>query len=237
MAKEKINPVGDLLGVLDRIKSEVQLKSKEQYIPNIIEFCESKHYLNLTGQNVTLFPIQRIILKCFYKGQPGNEDLRLTEKEVQMLYELKLDGVLEKYHSDNLFRELVLVLGRRSGKDFMVSLIALYETMRLLEMPGGSPFVYYENIAEGNPIYILTVATSADQAGILFQEIKEKMTSSEYFRDKIGKVEAQQISLTTPGDKEKQKRLIKQGLTNAASKIKGSIVIMSGHSNSESLLG
>jgi len=232
----KINTDTQLIDMLEKVKSAVKAKSKEQYIPNIIEFCESKHYLNLPGNNVKLFPMQRIILKCFYRGQPGNEHLALDEAEIQKLFELKLDNVIEKYHSGDLFRELVLVLGRRSGKDFLTSLIALYEVMRLLEIPGGCPFKFY-NMAEGNPIFILTVATSSDQARILFMEIKEKMTSSEYFRDKIGHMEADKISLLTPKDKEKSKKIMEDGFDNAASKIKGSVVIMSGHSNSESLLG
>ncbi|KKK93462.1 hypothetical protein LCGC14_2692650, partial [marine sediment metagenome] len=181
MAKER-DTESEVLELLDKIKSVIKSQSNEQYIPNIIEFCESKHYLNLPGTGVILYPMQRIILKTFYRGQPGNENLELEEEEIQLLFELKLDNVLEKYHGRHLFRELVLVLGRRSGKDFMVSLMALYEVMRLLEIPGGSPFKYYK-IAEGNPIFILTVATSSDQAGILFTEIKTKMTSSEYFRD------------------------------------------------------
>lgn len=227
------NTRNELIMILEKIKTVVKAKTNEQYIPNIIEFCESEQYLNLS---VSLYPMQRIILKTFYKGQPGNEDVYLTEQEIQLLFELKLDSVLEKYHSGVLFRELILVLGRRSGKDFMVSLMALYEVMRLLEMPGGSPFKFY-NIAEGNPIFILTVAVSSDQARILFTEITEKMTSSTYFRDKIGHTEIDKISLLTPQDVEKQKQLLKDGLDNAASKVKGSVVIMSGHSNSESLLG
>lgn len=227
------NTKDELIMILEKIKTVVKAKTNEQYIPNIIEFCESEQYLDLS---VSLYPMQRIILKTFYKGQPGNENIDLTEQEIQLLFELKLDGVLEKYYSGVLFRELILVLGRRSGKDFMVSLMALYEVMRLLEMPGGSPFTFY-NIAEGNPIFILTVAMSSDQAHILFTEIIQKMTSSVYFRDKIGHMEADKISLLTPQDVEKQKQLLNDGLDNAASKIKGSVVIMSGHSNSESLLG
>lgn len=231
--QQTVNDIGD---ILDKIKSEIKAKSKEQYVPNIIEFCESSYYLNLPGRGIELYPMQRIILKCFYKGHPGNEKLELTEEETQLLFENKLDYVLTKYNSGNLFRELVLVLGRRSGKDFLVSLMALYEAMRLLEMPEGSPFKYYK-LAEGNPIFILTVAISADQAGILFTEIKAKMMTSEYFQGKIGSVELGKISLMTPEDKEKQEILYSKGLDNAASKIKGSVVIMSGHSNSESLLG
>lgn len=232
MVKER-NTQSEIFDLLEQIKTVIKSKSGEQYIPDIIEFCESEQYLNLS---VSLYPMQRIILKTFYRGQPGNEHIKLTEEEMQLLFEFKLDNVIEKYHSEHLFHELILVLGRRSGKDFMVSLMALYEVMRLLEMPGGSPFKFY-NIAEGNPIFILTVAMSSDQARILFTEISQKMTSSEYFRDKIGHIEADKISMLTPQDKEKQKELLESGLDNAASKIKGSVVIMSGHSNSESLLG
>jgi len=380
----------DIADLMDKIRYEVKAQSGEQYIPDFIEFCESKSYLNLPSKNVHLYPMQRTTLKCFYRGQPGNENLRLTEDEIQLLYSNKLDNVLEKYNSNCLFRDLVLVLGRRcisgdtlifdantgesksiqewhkigekftvwawneelsqfekhlaepidqgereclrvtlensdyvdctpnhplltvdgwvnteelkpgdeiaqnnyvqtpnsqpkrpieftkiqtiehigikntydlsiiheevnketccnfmihnglqmhnSGKDFMVSLIALYEAMRLLEMPGGSPFKYY-NLAEGNPIFILTVATSSDQARILFTEIKEKMMSSDYFKDKIGFVEADRIYLLTPQDKHKNKSILDSGVENVAARTKGSVVIMSGHSNSESLLG
>ncbi len=236
MAKDKKNADLELIDLLDKIKSDIKAKSNEQYIPNIIEFCNSKHYLNLPGRDVNLFPIQKIILKVFYRGQPGNENLELEEEELKLLFEYKLDTVIEKYHSGKLFRELVLVLGRRAGKDFLVSLMALYEVMRLLEIPSGSPFKFYK-IAEGNPIFILTVANSADQAKILFTEMKEKMTSSDYFKDKIGHVEADKIHMLTPQDRVKQQDLLASGLDNAASKMKGSVVIMSGHSNSESLLG
>ena len=235
MAK-KVNIDSDINDLLDKVKSSLKAQSSSQYIPNIIEFCESKYYLNLPSRGTNLFPMQKIILKTFYRGQPGNEKLELDEKELQYLFENKMDNVLEKYHSGNLFRELVLVLGRRGSKDFLVSLIALYEVMRLLEIPTGSPFKHYK-IAEGNPIFILTVATSSDQAKILFTEIKEKMTSSEYFVDKVGHMESDKIHLLTPEDKIKQKQIEEKGFENAASKIKGSVVIMSGHSNSESLLG
>lgn len=237
MAKKKEhNTSEELVTILEKIKTDVKAQTNDQYMPDIIEFCNSPYYLNLPNKDAALFPVQQIILKTFYRGQPGNENLELSEEEIQILFEIKLDNVIEKYYTGRLFRELVLVLGRRSGKDFMVSLMALYEVMRLLEIPGGSPFKFY-NIAEGNPIFILTVATSSDQARILFTEIKEKMTSSEYFRDKIGFVEADKISLLTPDDKKKSKKLLEDGLDNAASRIKGSVVIMSGHSNSESLLG
>lgn len=226
----------DVNGLFEKLKEKITLNSEdsEPYIPDIMEFCNSKKYLNLPGINVNLYPMQRIILKTFYRGQRGNEHVSLSEDEIKLLRQNKLMNVLEKYNSDEIFRELVLVLGRRSGKDFMVSLIALYESMKLLEIPGGCPYKYY-NLSPGNPIYILTVATSSDQARILFTEIKEKMNACQYFRNKVGYKDADRIWLLTPEDRKRNKELSEQGMQSAQTK--GSVVIMSGHSNSDSLLG
>ncbi len=231
--KRTTNHVNNILG---KLKDTLLMGCVEfeSYIPSIVEFCESKKYLNLGAQGIKLFPLQRIILKTFYRGQRGNEQLKLTEDELNLLYKLKLDNVIEKYYNNTLFRELVLVLGRRSGKDFMTAIMALYEVMNLLEIPGGSPFKYYD-MAAGNPIYILTVATSSDQARILFNEMKSRMQVSDYFKNKIGKIEVDRIWFLTPEDKMVNQQLIDEGLENATTD--GSVVILTGHSNSESLLG
>lgn len=176
--------------------------------------------------------MQKIILATFYRGQRGNENLKLDEDDLELLKKNQMDSVLNKYNSGELFRELVLVLGRRSGKDFVTGILAAYEAMLLLEIPGGDPYRYYD-IAEGNPIFILTVANSSDQAKILFNEIKNHLMMSEYFQDKIGDMEADRIYLLTPSDKKRNKQFREDGLKET----KGSICIMCGHSNSDSLLG
>ncbi len=234
MAQEDGMNIGN---IFSKIKEQVALSSSsgdKPYIPDIIEFCTSKKYLGLHAQGINLYPAQEIILKILYRGQTGNEHVKLTKEEMEWLFENKMQSILDKYHSRILFRELVLVLGRRSGKDFMTSLIALYECMKLLELPGGSPFGYYK-LAPGNPIFILTVATSSDQARILFTEIKSKMQTSDYFINKIGKIEADKLWLLTPEDKKNNKKLVDAGIGQAQTP--GSVVIMSGHSNSEGLLG
>ena len=115
------NTTNDILDMLDKIKFEIKAQSKEQYIPDIIEFCESKHYLDLSAHGTTLYSIQKIILKTFYRGQPGNENLKLDATELQLLFALKLNDVIDKYHSGHLFKELVLVLGRRCvSEDTMI---------------------------------------------------------------------------------------------------------------------
>lgn len=225
----------DFNEIFNQVKEQLTLSDDgtNPYIPDIMEFCNSKKYLNLPGNGITLYPMQNIFLKVFYRGQRGNEHLRLTEEEINLLKENEMQSILDKYQSGNIFRELVLVLGRRSGKNFSAAIISLYETMKLLECPGGNPFLYYK-IATGNPIYIMTIATAAEQAKLLFGEIRERAGKSEYFKNKISKVDSETIYLLTLDDK-KNNKLYEE--TGQGIKTDGSVVVMSGHSNSYSLLG
>lgn len=232
------NKATDLSQVFSRLRENIVMNSdawEEPYIPDIIEFCNSSKYIGLTDSGINLFPMQKIIFKTFYRGQRGNENISLTQDELQLLQDNKQDGpggVIDKYYTNEIFNELVLVLGRRAGKDFMVSLMALYESMKLLEIPGGCPYKYY-GLAPGNPIYIMTIATAADQAHILFEEIRTKLQKCYYFRNKVGCIESDRIWLLTPEDRKINKDLVERGLNPN----KGSICIMSGHSNSDALLG
>lgn len=70
-------------------------------------------------------------------------------------------------------REMVLSVGRRSGKTEMSSCIAAYETYRLLSK--GDPQTYY-GVPPSENIQLISFATDKDQAGILYQKV------SGYFR-------------------------------------------------------
>ena len=193
--KEMQKNISDLI---DDVKSQISSATVEK-IPDIMTFCDDPAYLNIKenpGNPIDLFPMQRIILETFYRGSDGNEDLKLTEEELGLLKEKGAENVIKKYESDERFRELILVLGRRSGKNLLVGLMAAYEAMRLLEVPGGNPFTHY-GLKEGNPIYILTVASSEEQARVLFNEIKSALLTSTYFMDKIGFIESSSIHLLT----------------------------------------
>ncbi len=121
-----------------------------------------------------------------------------------------------------------------SGKDFLVSIMALYEAMRLLEAPGGNPYKLYK-LGSATPFTILTIANSSGQALILFREIKDKVLKSEYFKDKVlpEGIMSDSIFFLTPEDKKNNEKLIKEGFSPTP----GSIVVRSGHSNSDSLVG
>lgn len=238
MAKKDKNNFSVLFDeMIASVKSQAEVKT--DYIPDIITFCEDPVYLNICdnpGNPINLYPLQKISLKCFYRGTKGNENLQLTNEERELLIAKKLQYVIDKFDNSESFRELVLVWGRRGGKDLVCSLIACYEAMRLLEIPGGNPYAYY-GIKSGNPIYILTVASSDHQAKILFNDIKAAIQNSPYFQDKIGDngraIDQSKVYLLTPADKKENYEREKKGLDP----IRGNVVIQAGHSNSDTLRG
>ena len=109
MAK-KHNTIGSMVKELKKLFDE-SLTAKP-YIPSIIEFCESKANLGLPNP---LYPVQALILKAFYRGTPGNENLQLSKEEIEMCRQqlrdideesgdvLKLDDFLQFETLEKLF--------------------------------------------------------------------------------------------------------------------------------------
>jgi len=240
MPRKQYTNISDFISQMKAdIETDTNDTNEKNYIPDIITFCNSPDYLNLSERGVSLRPFQEIILKIFYRGSVGNEHLVLTKEEIQRckdhgLFDGDRGDPLNKYYESNTFRELVLVWGRRAGKDFVGSLIATYEAMKLLECQGGDPYAIY-GISRAATINILTVATAKDQADTAFKEIKDRILGSRYFKDKMVPegLETSKIYLLTPSDRIENKDLVKRRLTPK----KGSILIEVGHSNSDSLLG
>jgi len=209
-------------------------------IANVIEFCERSDLLNVKAQGFALWPWQRIILKCFYRGSIGNEDLELTEEEIRLMEENGQTAALKKYGMKNEaglpahVKELVLVLGRRSSKTFIISVISAYEIYKLLEINNGDPHEFY-GLPKDKEISIINCAVSKEQAkSPLFEEIKARLRNSPYFFGRIGASTEDTIHVYTRKDRERQKELQDDG--NPID-IKGSIVLRCGHSNSASLRG
>lgn len=139
----------------------------------------------------------------------------------------KQKEILNKFYDGN-YRELVLALGRRSGKDFLSTILALYETKKLLDL--GDPFGYYK-LARGNPIFIMLISCSTDQSRILFAEFRESLNRFPELLDRVGHMEAEKIHFLTDHDKEQLKKKGKNA------KIKGSVIVMAAGTKSECLLG
>lgn len=131
----------------------------------------------------------------------------------------------------NKFQEMILVLGRRSGKSFLVSIIALYEVYRFLMM--GHPQPRF-SMLDYDTITICNVANSESQAkSAIFDKIAQLVLSSPFFGKYVGKKTLSEIHFCTPQDiKENERRA-----ANGDDPLTGTIQLISGHSNSKTLVG
>jgi len=75
-------------------------------------------------------------------------------------------------------REMLLSIGRRSGKTTISACVAAYETYKLICK--GNPQAYY-GIPNSNNIQIISVATDRDQAGLLYQEASGHFKQCDFF--------------------------------------------------------
>ena len=156
MSKSTANSLADAIGEVERkIASQ---GNAQKTIVDIMTFCDDPEYLSLPNSNFNLYLSQRVILKTFYMGTRGNENLKLTKEEWgwlyskmgkdvkgDMAYERNIEQVIEKLqekekaqaqalidndkdaYDNHNFRELLLVLGRRSSKTILSSIITSYE--------------------------------------------------------------------------------------------------------------
>lgn len=76
-------------------------------------------------------------------------------------------------------RELVLSIGRRSGKTFMCACVVAYEVYKLLLK--GDPQSFY-GVPKTNTIGLISVATDKEQAGLLYTEASGHFSECAYFK-------------------------------------------------------
>ena len=249
--KPEKSPVINIESMLAAIKhshgivseSEVGGESFEDGIADIITFCESPQLLNLPTNNMRLWLSQRIVLKSFYMGTRGNRNIKLTEEEWKWLYEndswYETKAIIEKLkvkesrrstETPLRFSELNLVMGRRSSKTAMASIIAAYEAYKLLTVNNGDPYGFYQ-MPQEHEIAIINVANSQKQAGRLYFEIQSRIRNSPFFAGRVASSSMSEIRLFTNLDLKKKA----ENLGNID--VQGSIVIVCGHSNPKTLVG
>lgn len=234
------NPIAD---VISKIRTDNKLEDSKKIeadgVVDIMTFCTRSDLLDLPGNNLKLFLSQRVILKTFYMGSRGNENVVLNDEEMNWLYEKqqnsaivkikrKLDGVVGDHNFN--FTELNLACGRRASKTLMASIISSYEAYKLIKM--GDPYKFY-NLPYDKEIAVINVANSQKQAGRLFADLKTRIRNSPFFKGRVqGKGESSsEIRLYTDQDLKK----LKDKNYNIA--IEGSIVLVCGHSNPDTLRG
>lgn len=117
-----------------------------------------------------------------------------------------------------------------SHNTLLSSVITAYEAYKLLAINCGDPHGYY-GLPNGDEISIINVALSQEQAKILFNAIQARLRDSPFFRNKVASSSSDEIRLYTAKDIEKIKS------NDSFLKVNGSIVLMCGHSNPDSLAG
>jgi hypothetical protein len=199
---------------LSEIVGQVSKENTQDTPPvDIITFAEAPWGLNMnkvTG-NTTLRPVQKMILKCFYNIPLEEKEKTiivrdfLNEQELYRFTEKEYLGYLWNEGRTNLREqtfsinrnELILVCGRRGGKSKLGAIVSAYEAYALLKKP--HPQKHF-GITDNAEIYISTVATSTDQAQLLFNDIAAYIDHSPYFTRYKNPPTLQYMTLRTSHD-------------------------------------
>jgi hypothetical protein len=158
---------------------------------NILEFID-RFKLFPDG----LFPAQKFVIKLYYNIPLDDKEksIKITDRVGgRVLHELTEVEYLE-YLFDNKRcnirkqdltrerRELILILGRRSGKSALSAVFAAYELYKLLKR--GHPQAYY-GMPSGSEIRILDIANDKEQASIVYNDIQGHIQAIDYFKSSV----------------------------------------------------
>jgi len=94
-------------------------------------------------------------------------------------------------------REMVLSVGRRSGKTLITSCIVAYETYKLLLL--GNPQKHYGS-SQSNVIQLISVATDQAQASLLYREASGHFQKCDYFKPYTANATQSYATFQTPFD-------------------------------------
>lgn len=219
--------LGNLARSIGRKATQSDGDIKDDDAMDIIEFIESPFGLGFSKElsGAALFPVQRFILKMFYNLKLDDEDpyIRVPKSwrhldrmdpnnegqilpgiyheftEVKYLEYLYEQGRCNIKVQDHDRREMILPIGRRSGKSTISAMIAAYETYKLLRKY--NPQKYY-GTPESAPIQICSLATSREQAAILYKEVRRHFSNCQFFQQYMYAETQTQATFHTPRDLE-----------------------------------
>lgn len=174
-------------------------------VADIITFAEAQW-----GLNLTLTGVQKVILKCFNGMELDNERDVIEIPDMindKILYRFSESEFLQWCYDEGRcntnkvkgkkFTELVLVLGRRSGKSFLCSIISAYEMYKLIQC--GDPSALY-SFPPSKGIVIMNVAPTDDQAKIVFEDTLKMSEVSHYLGRRIVNRTLTYFNLQTDAD-------------------------------------
>ena len=121
-------------------RSKLTISSKSLQEANIIEFATDPEFLGLSFEKR---PAQEVLLRTLY-------NLPLSGKQKRILKQ-----VSPGYQTNGQLLEAVWVLGSRSGKSLLASIIALYEATRAK---------WQQYLSKGESAYICIISTRQKQA-------------------------------------------------------------------------
>lgn len=160
-----------------------------------------------------LFPAQKFIIKMYY-NMPLDDTNKCIEfidrfstgthyqfTEVEYLRYLYDNGRCNVRVQDGKERrELILILGRRSGKSALSAIFAAYELYKLLKR--GHPQAFY-GMPSGSEIRVLCVANDKEQAGIVFSDMQGHIEAVDYFKNSLANMTQTFMRFRTENDKKK----------------------------------
>lgn len=160
-----------------------------------------------------LYPVQRFIVKLYYNLplESVNKCIPVKDKfgekilyhftEVEYLKYLYDSGHCNIEKQDGKERrELILVLGRRSGKSALSAIFAAYELYKLLRR--GCPQAYY-GMPSGSEIRVLAVANDKEQASIVYGDVQSHVESVDYFKSALANTTQTYMKFRTENDRKK----------------------------------
>lgn len=225
MAKEKINTQ-----FLQNMASSYAMSLQSAECADIITFTRSDW-----GLNFMLSPVQEVILRLFY-GLPLDTEYECvkvpddtgskiiaTFTQYDFIQYLIDEGKtnIKKIEPGHAYKELILCLGRRSGKSVLSSIISIYETYKLVKM--GNPQAHFK-FPSGQQISVTLVSTTEEQSQTMFDMVRTRGSDCTYLKDRILHTTQAYFDILTDDDREKNRP-------------KGSVKLQSGGSSSAALRG
>lgn len=209
-------PVAEPAAAEGPAQKSLNAKNRLNRDMNPLEFAEHP----TDGLNFSLFPMQRLILKAYY-GIPLDKEKQYTcfgDKIVPSRSEqVMMDELVKKgkctWKGEKAYRELVLVVGMKGGKTALAGVLACIEEYSLYKH---DDFREHYGLPKGKQVFILNVAANENQAKkTIFAEIEAIINTAPYYQNRP----APQSNQTTFDFAEEN------------------VVIQSGHSNSNALVG
>ena len=181
----------------------IEKKSNTTSLLNILEFAESKRI----GLGLKLYPMQKFILKVFYKipltdslkdnaieiRDKYNEKVLHTFTEVEcfnFLYqEHRINFSYKEYKDIDVILEILFFLGRRASKTLLVSVIFLFGGYLLIKIKNPHRFF---GVSRTEPISFIAVSNNEEGGVRQYNSLKSMLTTAPFFipylrgSDKVG---------------------------------------------------